>query len=126
MQSDISLIAILKDWLIPLGSVFLSIWFASSAKKDAERAQSLLSQIDNTIQTWQSQIMNSAVNIIDSLPQVIEGKTELSKMKAIEDLVDVMRENATNPKGSADNHSRTMQALSSQISSLSALLARKQ
>ena len=118
MQTDISLIAFIKDWIIPIGSVLLSLWFASSAKKDAERAQNLLAQIDEAIQTWQSQIMNSAVNILDSLPQVIEGKTTLAKMKAVEALLETIRENTANPKGSAHNHEQTMLALSAQLDAL--------
>jgi len=118
MQADISLIAIIKDWIIPVASVLLSIWFASSAKKDAERAQNILDQINDAIQKWQSQIMNSTVSILDSLPQVIEGKSTLAKIEAVNNLLDMIRENAAGPKGSSADHQQTMHELSVQLTAL--------
>jgi len=111
-------ISFLKDWIIPFGSVVLSIWFAASARKDADRADKLLFQINEAIQGWQRQIMNSATSILDSLPQVIEGKTTLAKMQAAEMLIQTIKEQAANPKGSAHDHEQTMLALSSQLSML--------
>jgi hypothetical protein len=116
---DLSLITFLKDWVIPLGSVFLSIWFAASAKKDAEKADQLLAQITAAIQGWQSQIMNSATNILDSLPQVIEGRNNAARMQAIESLLKVMQERSSNQEGlSAHSYEQTMNALTNQISLL--------
>lgn len=106
----------LKDWLIPLGSVVLSIWFAASAKKDADQAERLLGQINEAIQGWQRQIMNSATNILDSLPQVTEGKTVLAKMQAADALIQAIRDHAANPKGSVAEQKETMLALSAQLS----------
>ena len=88
------------------------------ARKDADRADKLLSQINEAIQGWQRQIMNSATNVLDSLPQVIEGKTALAKMQAAELLIQTIKEQAANPKGSAHNHEQTMLALSAQLSTL--------
>ena len=48
--NDASLLALLKDWLIPLGSVVISVWFAASAKKDADRAEHLLAQIKDSVE----------------------------------------------------------------------------
>lgn len=111
-------ISILKDWIIPLGSVLLSVWFSASAKKDADRADRLLSQINEAIQGWQRQIMNSATNILDSLPQVIEGKTTLAKMQAAEMLIQIIKEQAANSTGSVHDREQTMLALSAQLSML--------
>jgi hypothetical protein len=108
----------LKDWVIPIGSVVLAIWFSASAKKDADRAERLLSQINEAIQGWQRQIMNSATNILDSLPQVIEGKTTLAKMQAAEMMIQTIKEHAANPTGSTHTHEQTMLALSAQLSML--------
>jgi len=74
----------LKDWVIPIASVLLSVWFAASAKKDAERAQQTLEQVDRAIQGWQSEIMASATNILNSMPQVVEGKKNLASANALE------------------------------------------
>lgn len=116
---DFAIIQVLKDWIIPLGSVAISIWFAASAKKDADRADTLLVQINEAIQGWQSKIMGSATNILDSLPQVIEGKTTLAKMQAAESMVEMIKQHAPNPnKLSAQEHDRTMVALSAQLSML--------
>ena len=65
-------------------SVGLAIWFASSAKKDASQAQRVLNTINNSVETWQKQIMNSTVSILDSLPQVVEGKIALSRAEIAE------------------------------------------
>lgn len=72
----------LKDWIIPFVSVSLAIWFASSAKKDADRAQETLDKLNTAVDTWQQQIMQSTISILDSLPQVVEGKTSLAKAEA--------------------------------------------
>lgn len=116
---DFSIMQVLKDWIIPLGSVAISIWFAASAKKDADRADVLLVQVNEAIQGWQSKIMGSATNILDSLPQVIEGKATLAKMQAAESMVEMIKQHAPNPnKLSAEEHDRTMLALSAQLSML--------
>lgn len=116
---DVGIISLLKDWVIPLVSVVVSIWFAASAKKDADRADSLLLQINEAIQGWQSKIMGSATNILDSLPQVLEGKVTLAKMQAIESIIEMIRQHAQNPsKLPADEHDRTMIALSAQLNML--------
>ncbi len=116
---ELSIIQIFKDWVIPIGSVGITIWFASSAKKDADKAEKLLEQVNEAIQGWQSKIMNSATNIIDAVPQVIEGKTTLAKINAASSLLEAITLHAQNPsKLSPEEHDRTMVALSAQLSML--------
>ena len=43
---ELSIIQIFKDWVIPIGSVGITIWFASSAKKDADKAEKLSKALD--------------------------------------------------------------------------------
>ena len=119
ISMDSSLIDILKDWIIPLGSVMLSVWFAASAKKDAEKADQLLAQITAAIQGWQSQIMNSASNILDSLPQVVEGRKNTAKLQAIELLLKIMQERSSSGEGlSTHSYEQTMNALTRLMSLL--------
>ena len=112
-------IELISASIIPFFSVGISIWFAASAKKDADRADRLLSQINEAIQGWQSKIMSSATNILDSLPQVIEGKTALAKMQAAESLLETIQKHAQNVNGmDIHTHNQTMVALSAQLSML--------
>lgn len=84
------LITILKDWVIPVASVILSVWFAASAKKDADRTQIILDQINKAINGWQSEIMGSATNILNSMPLVIDGKEKLTKAEALRDALNAL------------------------------------
>ena len=74
--------------LLSVLGVVLAIWFASSAKRDAERAQAILDQLDLAVKGWQEQIMSSTVGILDSLPQVVEGKATLARLQAIQQLTE--------------------------------------
>ena len=42
----------LKDWVIPVSSVLISVWFAASAKKDADNANELQKQVSEAINGW--------------------------------------------------------------------------
>lgn len=103
---------VVKDWIIPIlsivlsvGSIFLAVWLSASAKKDSDRAQSTLDAVDKAIQGWQKQIMDSTISILDSTPQVIEGKAALSKIEAAQTLIESLKtsinEIAANPKPGA-------------------------
>lgn len=119
-------IVFLKDWVIPLGATGLSIWFASSAKKDSERskqdserAQEILNEIKQEIQGSQRKMIESSIGILDSLPQVISGKSVLSITKAIESALNTIKENVSNPQGlPKEQHDQNMLALSSHLSML--------
>ena len=112
--------------MIPLGATVISIWFASSAKKDsdrsqkdAERAQDILNDIKQEIQGSQRKMIESSIGILDSLPQVISGKSVLAITKAIESALDTIKENVSNPQGlSKEEHDQNMLALSSHLSML--------
>jgi len=112
-------IGFLKDWFFPISSMAVSIWFAASAKKDADRSELLLVQINQAVQGWQSKIMESATNILDSSPQVIEAKVTLAKMNATQSILEVISNFSDNPnKLSTEEHERTMLALSAHLSML--------
>ncbi len=103
----------LKDWVVPLVSLGLSIWFASSAKRDADRAQSVLTAINNAVEGWQRQIMSSTANILDSLPQVVEGKATLARVEAAQALTQgiqaAIHHMAANPMPGAAGHTQEQQ-----------------
>jgi hypothetical protein len=114
-----AMLSLLKDWGVPLFALALSIWFAASAKKDADRAQRVLEQIDAAVKGWQSQIMTSATNILDSLPQVIQGKINLAKMKAVESQVTAIRDFASNPSQLTEQeHEQRLIAMSAHLDML--------
>jgi hypothetical protein len=69
MENEV--VVFLEDWVIPLGSTGLTIWLASSAKRDAERADGVLRNINTAVEGWQEWIMASTADILDSLPQVV-------------------------------------------------------
>jgi hypothetical protein len=118
-MTELSLIGLLKDWLIPLGSVVMSVWFAASAKKDADRADLLLAQIRDSVEGSQRKMIESATGILDSLPQVIEGKASLAKMQAANAVIETIRMNISNPgRAPAAEHDQQMLALSAHLSML--------
>ena len=118
-MNEASLLAFLKDWLIPLGSVVISVWFAASAKKDADRADRLLAQIKESVEGSQRKMIESATGILDSTPQVIEGKASLAKLQAANAVLETIRANISNPgRVPAAEHEQQMLALSAHLSML--------
>jgi hypothetical protein len=88
-----TIVELFKDWLVPILSITLSfvsvglaLWFSSSAKQDVQKAQSVLDNVNSAIESWQKQIMASTVGILDSMPQVVEGKGSLAKVEAAQSL----------------------------------------
>ncbi len=123
MTPEISLglavMTVLKDWIIPIGAVVMSVWFAASAKKDSILAQSALNQIRDAVEGTQRKMIESSVGILDSLPQVISGKSVLAITQAIEIALGTIKENISNPRGlSKEEHDQNMLALSSHLSML--------
>lgn len=113
-------ISLLKDWLIPLGSIAISIWFASSAKKDAERAERVLVQVSSAIEGWQNRLNNSVIGILESLPQVVEGKANMAKMQAINSTLETFRERSKSQEGlSPHAYEQLMKTIALVLGSLS-------
>jgi hypothetical protein len=77
--------------VIPLFSFVLSIWFAASAKKDAERAQNILDQLSQVMKGWQSEIMTAATNLLNSTPQIVEEKKTLTQSHALEVAIETLQ-----------------------------------
>jgi hypothetical protein len=126
MQS-VDLVSFLKDWILPVLSFVLSIWFAASAKRDAERADSILKNINDAVDGWQRQIMSSTANILDSLPQVVQGKATLARVDAAKALTEgiqsAIHEIARNPQPGAAGHTQE-QNLKTLVSQLNDLLTK--
>ena len=112
-----TIVELFKDWLVPILSITLSfvsvglaLWFSSSAKHDAQKAQSVLDNVNAAVEGWQKQIMASTVGILDSMPQVIEGKAALAKVEAAQSLTkgiqEAIHQIATNPRGDAAGHTQ--------------------
>lgn len=116
MTTDLTIISLLKDWIIPIGVVVISVWFASSAKRDADRAQIILTLIKDAVEGSQRKMIESATGILDSLPQVITGKSILALTHSLEIALKTISENISNPKGlSKEEHDRNILALSSHL-----------
>ena len=131
-----TIVELFKDWLVPILSITLSfvsvglaLWFSSSAKHDAQKAQSVLDNVNSAIEGWQKQIMASTVGILDSMPQVIEGKAALAKVEAAQSLTkgiqEAIHQIATNPQGGASGHTQeeALKTLTNQLNSLLASMA---
>ena len=126
-----TIVDLFKDWLVPVLSIVLSfvsvglaIWFAASAKNDAQKAQTVLDNVNTAVEGWQKQIMASTVGILDSMPQVIEGKAALAKVEAAQSLTkgiqDAIHQIATNPQPGAAGHTQeeALKTLTNQLNSL--------
>lgn len=119
MTIGLIVMTVLKDWLIPIGAVVISVWFASSAKRDADRAQTILTEIKDAVEGSQRKMIESATGILDSLPQVMTGKAILSITHAIELTLATIKENISNPKGlPKEEHEKNILALSSHFAML--------
>jgi hypothetical protein len=120
----LAVMTVLKDWIIPIGAVVMSVWYASSAKKDSILAQSALNQIKDAVEGSQRKMIESATGILDSLPQVMTGKSIMSMTGAIETALATIRENISNPKGlPKEEHDQNMIALSAHLDMLLQQLA---
>lgn len=101
--------------------VIISVWFASSAKKDAEKAQSTLDAVNKAIEGWQDKVMTSTISILDSQPQVIKAKTTMAKIETAQQLIkgleEAIKEMSQNPQSGASGHTQEqlLYLLTSQI-----------
>jgi hypothetical protein len=112
-------LTVIKDWLIPIGAVVISVWFASSAKRDSDRAQNILNEIRASVEGSQRKMIESSTGILDSMPEVIAGKTALTITHAIEHCLETIRENISNPGNlPQQQHDQNMLALSAHLSML--------
>jgi hypothetical protein len=104
-------VQILKDWVIPFAAIALALWLAASAKKDMERAESILKQVQAAIEGWQNKIMESTKSILDSTPQVVEGRVKMAKIEAAHLLISSiqvgLKETMANPQPGASGHTQT-------------------
>ena len=123
-RDDMEIVAILKDWIIPVGSVVLSIWYAASAKKDAETAQSVLTQINSAIAGWQNQLNDSAVQMLNSRIEVVGARSHAQdtemKSKLLESLSERVKHIVEHPASGADAETqlRTLNLLTQTIQAL--------
>lgn len=128
-----TIVELFKDWLVPIFSIILSfvslglaIWFSSSAKNDSQKAQMVLDNVNAAVEGWQKQIMASTIGILDSMPQVIEGKAALAKIEAAqllaEGIQNAINQIATNPLPGAAGHTQ-VEALKTLTNQLNSLLA---
>jgi hypothetical protein len=114
-----NVVSFLKYWLIPLGSIAISIWFAASAKKYVERSDRVLNKIDKAIKGWQCQLNKTTIEILESLPQVVDGNANIAKMQAIDGIVKTLQDRAKNQDGlSAVAYEQLMKALTQSLHAL--------
>jgi uncharacterized membrane-anchored protein YhcB (DUF1043 family) len=80
---------VLKDWIIPIAglilavaSIGIAIAYSNAAKADADRAQRVLDSVNEAVATWQREIVQSTISILNSTPQVIQGKMAEERAKA--------------------------------------------
>ncbi len=94
------LVTILKDWVIPVSSILISVWFAASAKKDADKANELQKQVSEAIKGWQAEINRAVFEQLSTSPQIIEGKQKLAQIEMREKATAVLLEVLKNSDGS--------------------------
>ena len=103
-------VAILKDWVIPSLSIFISVWFAASARKDADRSNQLLGQVSEAIKGWQAQLNNVVFEQLNTSPQIIDGKRALASIELRERVAIAALEALKNSDGSPhENEERLRQ-----------------
>jgi hypothetical protein len=104
------LVTFLKDWVIPVLSILISVWFAASAKKDGDRANELQKQVSEAIKGWQAEINKAVIEQLNTSPQIIEGKQKLAQIEMQEKATAVLLEALKNSDGSPyENRERLKQ-----------------
>jgi peptidoglycan hydrolase CwlO-like protein len=84
------IVAFLRDWVIPVIAVLLSVWFAASAKRDSDNAQQILKQINEAIQGWQSEIMKASTELLNTMPQIVDGKLKIADAKTRSEALELL------------------------------------
>jgi|SRR5690606_7808124 len=116
---------IIIQLIIPIVSVLLSIWFASSAKNNSEKAQHTLDEINKSIKGWVDQIINSTNDIIQSNPTIVDNKVKLAKIESVKGIVKTIEtcvaESMKDPKPGAGGHTQE-QLLKELMSSLEKMI----
>src|SRR5690554_2120714 len=116
-----NLYEIVFQFIIPIGSVSLSIWFASSAKNNSEKAQHTLDKIDESIKGWLDQIINSTNDLIQSNPTIVDNKVKLAKIESVRGIIKTIEtsvaESMRDPKPGSGGHTQE-QLLKELMSSL--------
>jgi len=101
---------IITQLIIPFGSIGISIWFASSAKKDSEKAQETLIQINESMNSWVERIMSTSNEILEANPLIIDKKVKLEKIETIKSLVESLNKSIettmNKPQGGAPGHTQ--------------------
>lgn len=72
----------LAGLILALLSIGMAIAYASAAKSDADRAQRVFDAVNQAVTTWQEKIIESTVSILNSTPQVVQGKMAEERAKA--------------------------------------------
>ena len=98
--------AFITAYVLPIVSLALSIAFWLSGRASAERAQTLLDQLDKNARGWQSEIMASAASMLNSSPEIVGQKIYLAKIEGVTTLnaaVKAMTDDLVdNPKSGQD------------------------
>ena len=67
------------------------IWFASAAKRDADRAQAVLNKLEDAVTGWHDKIMNSRALILESNPQVVSSKIKQERVGITREVAEAFR-----------------------------------
>lgn len=78
MTVDLNLIGTIAS----IASLVLAIIFWWLASRQAERADSTLAEIKDKMHSWQNDINNAAINLIQARPEVIAQKVSLEEAKS--------------------------------------------
>ena len=101
------LIKAFLTYIFPVLSLFFSFVFYMKGRSSSEKAETLLNEITKTTQGWQSQIMNTATDIMSARPEVTSNKIFLAKIEAAnkltESITDISKNIASSDKTGEDS-----------------------
>ena len=115
---NVDLIDVLKSYVIPIGAIFLSWFWWVKSQENATKTELILKQINEAVNSWQSDIMRSTTDMLNSSPNIVGSKIHLAKIEAAKSfsiqINKLLDEIATSPKA-GDEGKLQMEALNKLI-----------
>jgi len=93
---------VLTGYIIPILSMIVSVGFAVYGYTSSKKADQTLSTISKMMETWQSELMKSTIELIQATPTIRDSRIFQTKIEAVQNLSEAIKsaseEIVKNPK----------------------------
>jgi hypothetical protein len=95
-------IEFIVNYVLPIVALVMSFLFWMSGKKNAEKSELLLEELRKYASSWQNEIMNSSIEMMNCRPELAGHKAYMAKIETANKLVEIIQtfleEIVKNPK----------------------------